>query len=61
MKLFKATIDSGNYHNSKIIYVAAEDYCSAEKKLLSDDNDYWMYNHEKRIVDIERIDEPLLA
>ena len=63
MKLFKATTDSGKHGGSmRVIYVVAETYSVAERILLSEeDNPYWMWNHEHRILSIEELKEPVIG
>ena len=62
MKLFKATVSSGSSLVSlDTIYVVAIDFSSAERKLLSEDNIHWTNTLNRKIINIEQIEYPVLT
>lgn len=61
-KLYKAELRSGhdNCPNLKTVYVVAESYAEAERKLFSDNNTSWNWGHNRRIGQINEIDETII-
>jgi hypothetical protein len=61
MKLFETVIRSGSYsHDMFTIYIVADNYCDAEKTLLSENNTFWKWIQDREIVSIKQKIDPVI-